>query len=569
MPRGIPTKQKHCAICNEMFLPTCPANKICPKDHFTSCPICGKQVVWNSTRPVDPCSKECKEEKRRRDCQAKYGVDHPMQCESVKEHHRESMRRTYGVDSPMQSEEIKKRAIASNQRKFGVDWAISADSVRERSYETMRARYGAATTFESPELTEKVRSTLLSSYGVDNAMKSEEVRSRSQSTLKERYGVDNPMKVDDFKEKSVDSRRSHIHDIVEKSKETWIKSLGVDNPSKSPDVIDKIDHTFMKRYGVKRAMSVPEFRKKYEATMIDRYGVPYAYMMQDSSAARISSVNKRFGELLDRCDIPYEYEYRIGSKFYDIRILNQNVVIEIDPTYTHNTIGNHWNDGGLAETYHFEKSKLAESEGFRCIHIFDWDDTQKIVGLLNLHTQLYARKLVLEIVPIPEANQFLDLHHIQGTCRGGDLAVALKAPSTDEIVQIMLFGSPRYNRNYEVELLRFASKSGYRIIGGASKLFKFAVRSLGPCKMISYCDLAKFTGNVYTQLGMKLETITQPQEIWSRGSDYITANLLRGRGFDQLFNTDYGKEFSNELLMLEHGWLPVYDCGQAVFSYQV
>ena len=66
---------------------------------------------------------------------------------------------------------------------------------------------------------------------------------------------------------------------------------------------------------------------------------------------------------------------------------------------------------------------------------------------------------------------------------------------------------------------------------------------------------------------MKFLTWTEPQEIWSKGTQKITANLLRARGYDQLFGTNYGKGTSNDQLMLEHGWLPVYDCGQKVYVY--
>ena len=49
---------------------------------------------------------------------------------------------------------------------------------------------------------------------------------------------------------------------------------------------------------------------------------------------------------------------------------------------------------------------------------------------------------------------------------------------------------------------------------------------------------------------------------------HITDNLLRQQGFDRLlgdiFGT-YGKGTSNEELMLEHGFVEIYDCGQAVY----
>lgn len=98
-------------------------------------------------------------------------------------------------------------------------------------------------------------------------------------------------------------------------------------------------------------------------------------------------------------------------------------------------------------------------------------------------------------------------------------------------------------------------------------MFKYFTSTYEVESVISYCDYSKFTGEVYEQIGMKLVRQTPPQEVWSRNSSKITANLLRQRGFDQLFNTDYGKGADNEVLMLQHGWLPVSDCGQLVFAY--
>ena len=46
---------------------------------------------------------------------------------------------------------------------------------------------------------------------------------------------------------------------------------------------------------------------------------------------------------------------------------------------------------------------------------------------------------------------------------------------------------------------------------------------------------------------------------------HITDNLLRAHGFDQLFNTNFGKGTSNDELMLQAGFVTVYDCGQATY----
>ena len=93
------------------------------------------------------------------------------------------------------------------------------------------------------------------------------------------------------------------------------------------------------------------------------------------------------------------------------------------------------------------------------------------------------------------------------------------------------------------------------------------MKEVNPESIISYCDKAKFTGDVYYKLGMKLDHISEPAKIWSKDDKHITDNLLRQRGYDQLFNANYGKGTSNEELMIENGWRSVYDCGQYVFDW--
>ena len=73
---------------------------------------------------------------------------------------------------------------------------------------------------------------------------------------------------------------------------------------------------------------------------------------------------------------------------------------------------------------------------------------------------------------------------------------------------------------------------------------------------------------MYGRLGFTLHHTTEPNKVWSKGNDKVTNNLLLLRGYDQLFGTDYGKGTSNEQLMIEHGWLPVYDCGQNVYEWR-
>lgn len=133
----------------------------------------------------------------------------------------------------------------------------------------------------------------------------------------------------------------------------------------------------------------------------------------------------------------------------------------------------------------------------------------------------------------------------------------------------MSFGKPRYNKKYQYELLRFCMAQD--VIGGAEKLFAQFLRDYKPTSIISYCDLSKFEGNVYQKLGFSLLRTAVSKHWYSpRLKKHVTDNLLRAQGFDRLLGSVYGcygHGTDNESLMLEHGFVEIYDAGQATYIY--
>ena len=102
-------------------------------------------------------------------------------------------------------------------------------------------------------------------------------------------------------------------------------------------------------------------------------------------------------------------------------------------------------------------------------------------------------------------------------------------------------------------------------------LWNYFLETYNPSSVISYCDRAKFSGNVYDSLGFTLKQSKTPSRHWWNGKIHITDNFLRQRGFDQLFGDEYGcygKGSSNEDLMRKHGFVEIWDAGQAVYIWQ-
>lgn len=543
-------KSKKCKICGEMFTPTSASNRICTKNHYQKCSICGAEFLWNSTsQPPATCdNKDCKRAETVRKNMEKYGVAHPMQSKEVQSHHKQAMLEKYGVESPLQSAEIKQKAIDSNFQKFGTAWALGNKDIHDKAKTTMTERYGAPTTLQSKILRDKVKQTTINRYGVDNPSKSQQVQDKMRETFNRIYGVDNPAKVPEIHAKLEATRISNngayfTQDMLDKAKETWLAKYGVDNPSKSPEIQQKI-----------------------KDSMVEKYGVEYGTLLSSANKHTISESNRAFKQALHELGVEAEFEFALGPYRYDLHIIDTNILIEIDPTYTHNAIGNHWTDKGLDTLYHINKSKNAKEYGYRCIHVFDWDNLDNIIAMLQPKTKVNARDCRVYKLNMGCVNEFLDVHHLQGRVRGQTLALGLVKDG--QLLQVMTFGQPRYDKSYDYELLRLCTRSDTVVIGGAQRLFKFATNLYELDNIISYCDLSKFTGDIYNRLGMTLIRTTAPQEVWSKGDKKITANLLRQRGYDQLFGTNYGRDKSNEVLMVENGWLPVYDCGQAVYEYK-
>ena len=349
------------------------------------------------------------------------------------------------------------------------------------------------------------------------------------------------------------------------SKKTRLQMMNMTDEQKAARVAKiqaTLKETMLAKYGVTNSFYLPSVKQKVKETCLRKYSVPYACMIPACRGAsnNNSSCNRLFESFLHDSDIIYEREVHLGSYSYDFRV--NNILLEIDPTPYHNST---WSPFGTpkSSSYHKDKTQVALDNGFRCIHVWDWDDVEKVIKLLLPMSRIYARKCFLKDVSVEEEKEFLTANHLQGYVKS---RVALGLYYDKELVSLMTFGKPRYNNKCEWELLRFCST--YNIIGGKEKLFKYFLDNYNPQSVVSYCDLSKFTGKSYQQLGFVKQSESISKHWYNiQYNIHITDNLLRQRGFDQLFGSDYGKGVSNSYLMLQHEFVEVYDCGQATLVY--
>lgn len=394
--------------------------------------------------------------------------------------------------------------------------------------------------------------TNIKKYGVDNQFKRQDLMQEVRAKNEEKYGSKNNIykNLETRALNSGSTKQSYTDQIV-KTRQTVLEKYGVDWAAKAEivkvTIRETLKETFNEKYNCDNYWASPEAKR--------------------SNGSKNSHANLNFEQLLKDNNIKFQTEFLLENRWYDFKV--NNILIEINPTATHNTTWSPWNaDKGLDRYYHADKTDLAIKNNYRCIHIWDWDDQNKIINtFLKPKEAVGARQCEVKEVTRDEEDNFLTTNHFQGYVKSSK---AIGLYFNNELVMIMTFGKPRYSKKYQWELLRLCGSK--RVIGGSAKLFKYFIETYLPESIVSYCDLSKFEGSVYTKLGFKKISRTIGRHWYNiKLHDHITDKLLFKYGFDNLLGKTFGyfgTGTDNETLMLEHGFVEIFDCGQATYIWE-
>lgn len=267
------------------------------------------------------------------------------------------------------------------------------------------------------------------------------------------------------------------------------------------------------------------------------------------------------------CDVKSDRELLKGKEI-DLLYKEQQIGIEFNGSYWHSE---EYKD----KLYHQKKSMIALKNGIRIIHIFEHEwleeiTRNKIINYLNniLNNQclekVYARDCVVKKIEYKEAKNFLDNYHLQG-CATSSINMGLY--KGNELVGVMTFGKPRFNDNFDYELVRLCWLPNIKVLGGSEKLFKYFINEYNPNSVLSYCDISKFSGKVYEKLGFKLDIVTSPNYIWfnSRESEILTRYQTQKH---RLIEAGLGTEDQTEAEIMHNlGYVRIYDCGNYRFIW--
>lgn len=274
---------------------------------------------------------------------------------------------------------------------------------------------------------------------------------------------------------------------------------------------------------------------------------------------------------ISSCEILLRDRTVLQCKELDIYIPSHKLAIEFNGDYWHSTI---FKD----KYYHQQKTLDCAKQGIRLIHIFEheWNDNSTKMIILNIIKNImnndtntvWARNTNIISISGIESHDFLNKYHLQ---KSSNASISIGCYYQNELIGVMTFGKPRFNTNYEYELHRLCWKNGIKVIGGSEKLFKYFIKKYNPQSIITYSDISKFTGNVYTRLGfkpIKPNPITEPNYIWY--NQFNKSTLTRYQTMKhKLIEKDIGNnEQTENEIMYDLDYVKVYDSGNIKLEWR-
>lgn len=223
---------------------------------------------------------------------------------------------------------------------------------------------------------------------------------------------------------------------------------------------------------------------------------------------------------------------------------------------------------------HIDKKLKVENKGYNLIQIWedDWrDEIKKHIIISRLKSKLqksikiYARKCIIKEVSGTETKQFLNENHLQGYVPS---QYKYGLYYNNELVEIITIGKSRKpisGKTECFELYRLCSKNGYNVIGGFSKLLKYASKKLHGHELISYadCDWCNMNNNGYESVGFEKIKITSPGYTYNING--IRQNRLNYTK-KKLVNAGFDKNKTEIEIMHERGFYRIFDSGNILFK---
>lgn len=500
-------------------------------------------------------------EKVRKTIQEKYGEQYinTSQVPSIKKKIMETYAKNNGGIG-MASKSVAKKVLDSTKEKLGIkDDSITnvgqIDQIKDKIRETTQDKWGGIG-FASDELAQKSMDTFKERYG-EELRTSSRMKEKRKQALIDKYGVDSPLKYEEFLNKMKETQTKRNGGVGGNS--STIQNKQKENIKRFEDLYNSGEY------------SVIEIEKEMGLSKgtINRYAKKLGISLR-----RQNRLNDSWKEKIkEKTGIEFNFEGAIYDNPYkkvDLYNEKHKIAIEVNPTITHSAQPSVFHQKKVEKNYHQERAIEAEKNGWKLIQIFDWDNEEEIIELIdnicNPPKKINARDCIVEEIPQEISLRFINENHRKGIQALGSISFGLKKDG--ELVQVLCLSKERFMKSEpdEYEIIRMCSKKGLRVNGGASKLMKAFIESeYKPLRIKTFVDYSKGQGNVYKKMGMQFVGFSNLNGYYA---NIDTGEAHKESTVERLFGDLYKKEnLTRQQYMNSKRFYLIFDAGNKIFEW--
>ena len=455
--------------------------------------------------------------------------------------------------------------------------AYENPELREKRSEVVKKRYenpeerkktskAVKKAWENPEMREKL------SEGQKKRYENPEEREKTRKASKKAW--ENP----EMRKKHSEAQKKRYENLEEREK--------IGKASKKVQEIKRSE--FIEKYNLSKEFLEKEFveNNRFDIYRFCEYcDISYSFAMKLKQHFNVEITNVQRNCLTQQEIYDFISQYvqadfnnriEISPQELDIYIPSKNIAIEFDGLLYHSSGYSSLSACNSLEEYplyHLEKTQACNEKNIQLFHIFEneWRDKKEIwksvlLNAIGKSERIYARKCEIREVSSKETKEFLNANHLQGACSS---KVNIGLYSGNTLVSLMTFGKPRYNKQYEWELLRFCNVLNTSVIGGAGKLLSYFIKNYNPKSILSYANLRWSTGNLYERLGFELISQSSPNYFYFNNDLILHSRIefQKHKLKDKLETFDPSLTESEN--MYNNGYRKIYDCGNLVYEMKL
>jgi hypothetical protein len=435
---------------------------------------------------------------------------------------------------------LKKRKAEILRGRKEIDKEACSNCRIKKSKEVSMIKYGTTCTLLTKEAQDKRKKTWDKKYGEGgHPFSSKEIRKKIKKTMNERYG-------DYF---------TRTQEYREKTKKTCQEKYGFDHSGKSELVKFKRKKTNLNKYGHEYPSQNEDILKK-----IFKDG------KQRKNYGKTEKEIRSFLESITKKSFPSTF---IGKKELDFYNESLSLAVEYCGLYFHNELSPEPRDN----KYHYEKYLLCKEKNIRLITIFEdeWlKEKEKcknfLKSILGIYEErIYGRSCDIKEIDKSTSNQFYEKYHLQNKPTNTKISFGLFF--NNELIGSLSLGL-HHRSSKQIVLNRLCFKNGFQVVGGASKLFKYAknwCKEQNHKKIISWSDNRWSVGTVYEKLNFKKEYLPP---------DYSYVDLSKkctrlSKQSQKKSTTGCPKNITERDWAIQNKLARIWDCGKIRWTYDL